>query len=247
MKKEVVDKWALATGKVYCSDLGKTGSGFFLGDQGLFITNNHVVSAMSLDATGAITVSYSSEVLVKASDGIYRATLEIDQNSDRPVVYDYAILRVDMDPPACFDTADASSVFQGEDVMAIGYPFQFDDPIVTTGVVSAVVSRPSHVNTLHRLRTFLTDSLITYGSSGGPLVRVSDGCVIGVATMPYELRDEARKRLRRYLSLPGMEVMLPIRDLIELVLKYVSVGFNYAISIEYAMDDSVYKSNGKGD
>jgi len=111
---------------------------------------------------------------------------------------------------------------------------------VSKGVISAIISRPSHINALHRMRTFLTDTLITYGNSGGPLIRASDGKVIGITTMPHEIRDEAKERLLRYIDLPGIEVMRPIRDLIEFVLKYLTIGFNYAISIEYAISDPIF-------
>lgn len=168
--------------------------------------------------------------------------MAIDENSDRPVVYDYAVLRLNVTPEAYFDIANLSEILQGEEVIAIGYPLEFNEPVVTKGIISALVSRPSHINTLHRIRTFLTDTLITYGNSGGPLIRASDGKVIGITTMPHEIRDEARERLLRYVNLPGIEAMRPIRDLIEFVLKYLTIGFNYAISIEYAMEDSIFGS-----
>jgi S1-C subfamily serine protease len=242
MNTMMIDKWKLATGKVICPDIGKTGSGFFSGDRGLFVTNNHVVTRISIDETGAIRLDYSRQIFVKTAGNTYRASLVFDENSDRPVVYDYAILRLDVAPNSYFDVANLSEISQGEEVMAIGYPLDFDEPIVSSGVISAIISRPSHINALHRIRTFLTDTLITYGNSGGPLVRASDGKVIGITAMPHEIRDEARERLLRYINLPGIEVIPPIRDLIEFILRYLTIGFNYAISIEYAISDPVFES-----
>ena len=237
----MTDRWRLATGKVVCPDIG-TGSGFFVGNQGFFITNNHVVTKKSIDQTGVIRLDYSRQIFVQIAGSVYGASLVIDENCDRPVVYDYAILRLDITPRAYFDVANPSEILQGEEVIAIGYPLDFNEPIVSKGIVSAIVSRPSHINALHRIRTYLTDTLITYGNSGGPLIRASDGKVIGITTMPHEIRDEARDRLLRYINLPSVEAMRPIRDLIEVVLKYLTIGFNYAISIEYAMGDSVFGS-----
>ena len=242
----MIDKWKLETGKVTCSDIGQTGSGFFIGDR-FFITNNHVVTRMSIDETGAIRLDYSKQIFVKTAGDTYGATLVIDENSDRPVVYDYAILKLDVTPQAYFDVADISGISQGEEVIAIGYPLDFDEPIVSSGVISAIISRPSHINTLHRLRTFLTDTLITYGNSGGPLVRAIDGTVIGITTMPHGIRDETRDRLLKYIELPDMEIKPPIHDLIDFVLRYVTVGFNYAISIKHAINDPVFKSLKGGD
>lgn len=242
MNTMIVDKWKLATGKVICNDTGKTGSGFFICDKGFFITNNHVVHRKSIDRTGAIRIDYSKQIFLKTAGNTYRASLVIDENSDRPVVYDYAILTLNVTPSTYFDVTNLSEISQGEEVLAVGYPLDFDKPIVSSGVISAIISRPSHINALHRMKTFLTDTLITYGNSGGPLVRASDGKVIGITTMPHEIRDEARERLQRYINLSGIEAMFPIRDLIEFVLRYLTIGFNYAVSIEYAISDPVFGS-----
>ena len=242
MNTELINKRKLTTGKIICPDIRKTGSGFFINDRGFFITNNHVVTKMNIDETGAIRVDYSRQIFIKIAGNIYNASLVIDENSDRPVVYDYAILRLNVTPNAYFDIANLSEISQGEEVVAIGYPLDFEEPIVSKGVISAIISRPSHINALHRIRTFLTDTLITYGNSGGPLIRASDGKVIGITTMPHAIRDEAKERLLKYINLPGIEVMLPIRDLIEFVLRYTTIGFNYAISIEYAISDSIFEN-----
>jgi S1-C subfamily serine protease len=241
MNTLIIDKCKEATGKIVCRDINRVGSGFFVGNQGFFITNNHVVAKMNIDNTGAIRLDYSKQTFVKISENIYKASLVIDENSDRPVVYDYAVLKVNGTPPAYFDVANVSEISQGDDVVAIGYPLDFDEAIVTTGVISAIISRPSHINALHRIRTFLTNVLVTYGNSGGPLIRASDGKAIGIITMPHEIRDEARERLLKYINLPGIEVIPPIRDLIEFVLRYLHIGFNYAISIEHVMNDPIFE------
>jgi len=240
MNTLMIEEWKKATGKVLCTDIEKGGSGFFVCDQRFFITNNHVVAKMDIDNTGAIRLDYSKQIFVKIGKNVYEACLAIDENSDRPVVYDYAVLKVEGIPAAYFDVTDVSETSQGEDVVAIGYPSDFDVPVVTTGIVSAIISRPSHINALHRITTFLTNTLVTYGNSGGPLIKASDGRVIGITTMPHEIRDEARERLLKYLNLPGTEVIPPIRDLIEFVLRYLHIGFSYAISIEYVMSDPIF-------
>lgn len=60
----MINNWRLVTGKVICPDIRKTGSGFFVGSQGFFITNNHVVTKMSIDQTGVIKLDYSRQILV---------------------------------------------------------------------------------------------------------------------------------------------------------------------------------------
>lgn len=242
----IINKCKAATGQVICPDIGKKGSGFFVSDQGDFITNNHVVTNMAIDKTGAIRVDYARKILIRINNNIHEATLSSDEDADRPIVYDYAVLKATITSNAYIEIANVSEIAQGEQVVALGYPLDFDELIVTTGIISAVISRPSHINSLHRIKTFLTDTLITYGSSGGPLIRASDGKVLGITTMPHEIRDEARERLLKYIDSPGIEIP-PIRDLIEFVMRYVSIGLNHVLSIEYAMADSVFKSNKGGD
>jgi len=236
-----VDKCQKATGKVFCRDIEKAGSGFFIDDEGLFLTNNHVVSKEAVDDTGAIRIDYSRRIQVKMGTKMYDASLVINENSDKPVVYDYAVLRIDGAPTNHICVADVSQVAQGEPVLAIGYPSNFDVSIVTSGVISAIISRPSPRNALHTMRTFLTDTLATYGSSGGPLVRSSDGEVVGIVTMPHEIRSTIRDRLKKHLESSSANVTPPIRDLINFVITYLQEGFIYAISIEHVMNDDVFK------
>jgi S1-C subfamily serine protease len=246
MNPLLVDKCKKATGKVLCGNFCQAGSGFFIDNEGLFLTNNHVVSKETVDSQGAIRIDYSRQINVKIGANIYNASLAMDENSEKPVVYDYAILRVDGAPTDHICLADVSQVAQGEPVLAIGYPSGFDVPIVTSGMISAIISRPSHRNALHTIRTLLTDALATYGSSGGPLIRLSDGGVVGIITMPHEIRSTIRKRLEKHLESPTVDVTPPIRDLINFVLTYLQAGFNYAISIEHLMDDNVFQSKGGG-
>jgi S1-C subfamily serine protease len=246
---ELVNKAKIATGQVICEDIGQAGSGFFVNNKGYFITNNHVVTNIAIDTTGALRIDYSKKIVVKIGDNIYPAALASDENTDAPVVYDYAILKVNITPNDYFEIANLSEIAQGEEVLALGYPLNLGKLIATKGIISATISRPSHHNYLHSLKTFLTDTLISYGNSGGPLIRISDGKIIGINTMPHEISDEIKDRLCKYYEQSNIQnnssgniIDDPIYDLIEFVLKYVTIGFNYAVSIEYAMKDPILNS-----
>jgi len=238
----IIDNAKKATGKVICRDFGQSGSGFFIGDDGFFLTNNHVISKTIPSADGTLIIIYSKEIFVEIDKIIYPATIIIDENADEPAVYDYAILKVEGAHSAHISIGDFSQVKQGESVMAIGFSSGFDLPTASLGIVSAIFSRESHLNSLHMMNTFLMDAFVTYGNSGGPLIRLSDGTAVGIVTMPHEIRGKLREKLEKHLLSSSADVTQPIRDLIDYVFTYLHTGYNYAISIEYATNDSSYKT-----
>ncbi len=244
MSTGATEKCKKAIGKVVCRDFGVSGSGFLIDGDGTFLTNNHVVTKTNVDNTGAISLNYSREIYIRIDGAEHKASLLTAEESDRQYVYDYAILKVSGTFPEHVSIGDTSKVRQGEPVVAIGYPSRFDVPIVTSGIVSAILSRPSHRNALHTMQTFLTDALVTYGSSGGPLIRELDGTVVGMVTMPHEIEHSLKGRLNEYIESNSNVVTPPVRDLIEYVLMFLQVGYNYAISIDHAVNDDVLKTMG---
>jgi len=240
MTIQLINKCKHAVGKVICGDIDKTGSGFFVDDNGLFLTNNHVVTRVNIDESGVIRFDYSSDILVKVGKEVYQASIANDADSDEPSVFDYSILNVDRVSTDHICIANISQVNQGEQVFAIGYPSGFEIPIVTSGVISAILKRPSHRNTLFTMKAFLTDAVATYGNSGGPLVRSIDGKVIGIVTLPHEIRSILKERLREHRR----NATPLISDLIEFILKYLHEGFIYAISIEHVLNDPAFPRKG---
>lgn len=240
----IIDKCKKATGKVICTDFGQGGSGFFISKEGHFLTNNHVVSKTIIGSEGTLIIDYSKKIFVRMDKAIYPASIVIDENADQPAVYDYAILKVNGTPSTYIDIGDFAEVKQGESVVAIGYPSGFDLPIATSGIVSAILSRQSNLNSLHMMKSFLFDAFVIYGNSGGPLIRLSDGTAVGMVTMPHEIRGKLREKLEKNLLSSEKEITQPIKDLIEYVLTYLHTGYNYAISLEYAINDSNYKTEG---
>ena len=243
MSQIIAERYRKVVVKVKCKDLKIKGSGFFI-DNNIILTNNHVVSIPITDNKGVISLFYSRDIYVEIDGLDYPATLLINEESDKPFVYDYAILKVISPNTMKIELGDYSKVSQGEKVLALGFPSNFDSPIVTSGIISAILSRQSHRNALHVMQTFLTDTLISYGSSGGPLIRESDGKVIGIATMPHKISGELKDKLEKYSISDSNEVTSPIRDLIKYVLHFVQVGYNYAISIKYALSDEALAYRG---
>jgi putative serine protease PepD len=153
--------------KVETSEGEATGSGFVLDDEGLLVTNNHVVDG----AQGDVGVSFS--------DGS-TATGDVVGTS---ASYDIAVLRIDAQKLPALDLGNSDSVVVGDSVVAIGSPLGLSGT-VTSGIVSAK-DRPvtaggqggsgdsAYINAIQ------TDAAINPGNSGGPLVNL-EGQVVGV-------------------------------------------------------------------
>jgi len=139
------------------------GSGVIVDDQGLAITNAHVIK----DA---------QEVSVVLSDGReFDADVAlIDEPSD------LAVLRIDdrgEDLPYA-QLKPSESLEVGDIVIAIGNPFGVGQT-VTSGIVSALARSSLNINDFNFF--IQTDAAINPGNSGGPLVAM-DGKVVGINT-----------------------------------------------------------------
>jgi serine protease DegQ len=137
------------------------GSGVIWNDDGIVVTNNHVVE----NASGI--------EVVLASGAHLPATVEATTHD-----FDLAVLRVGRKglPPARF----AKTVPDvGQLAVAIGNPLGFEQS-VTAGIVSAVHrSIPSGGQTRALVDLIQTDAAISPGNSGGALVG-ADGRVMGI-------------------------------------------------------------------
>jgi putative serine protease PepD len=153
--------------KVSTSEGEATGSGFVLDDEGLLVTNNHVVDG----AQGDVTVSFS--------DGSTADATVVGTSAS----YDIAVIRIKAKNLPALDLGNSDSVVVGDAVVAIGSPLGLSGT-VTSGIVSAK-NRPvtagsqggssdsAYINAIQ------TDAAINPGNSGGPLVNL-DGEVVGV-------------------------------------------------------------------
>jgi len=140
------------------------GSGFFIGNKGYVVTNNHVIQ----DAD-EITVILHDDTRLKAE------LIGRDQKSD------LAVLKVKSDRKIDgveFGNSDKSRV--GDWIVAIGNPFGLGGT-VTAGIISA---RGRDINAGPYDDFIQTDASINRGNSGGPMFNL-DGEVVGINTAIY--------------------------------------------------------------
>jgi putative serine protease PepD len=146
-----------------------SGSGIILSDDGLILTNNHVVEVAG--DGGTITVSFSDGSHAEAT------IVGTDPLTDTALVQAQDVSGL---TPATIGESGAVDV--GEEVVAIGSPFGLD-ATVTSGIVSAL-DRPVGVGSDSQGNATVypaiqTDAAINPGNSGGPLVDL-EGHVIGI-------------------------------------------------------------------
>ncbi len=223
---------------VQAVDLGQKGSGFAVGPDGHVVTNNHVVTTVNLQ-NGIVTLTYSQNIQVTLGGATYRAAIVSDTNAMEPYVFDYVILKIDQPGPGPYlHIGDVAQVRRGDSVLCLGFPLDFDELIATSGIVSAVLLSPSHRNTLFQIRTIVSDALIQFGHSGGPMLHLESEQVIGINTRSHELVDAIPQRLEWWLRSPQSAHLPVLRDLIDYTLTYTYVGLNHAVSVEHVRTDA---------
>jgi S1-C subfamily serine protease len=149
------------------------GSGVVVSDDGLIVTNAHVVSLT--DQFGRTL--RNPAVKIRLADGTERTAKILGTQPEN----DIALVKVDDTASLkAAEIGDSEALQVGDDVVAIGNALDLGNtPTVTKGIISAK-DRELEVDANLTLRGLLqTDAAINHGNSGGALVNAS-GQVIGI-------------------------------------------------------------------
>jgi S1-C subfamily serine protease len=140
------------------------GSGFLINEDGLILTNFHVVSG-----------SAKIQVTLPDQSQFFAQLLDPDRSDD------LALIKIKPKKKVSFlHLGDSDRLQVGQKVLAIGNPFGLEGTL-TTGVVSSI-GRIISGETGQRIQGMIqTDAAINGGNSGGPLLD-SSGNVIGINT-----------------------------------------------------------------
>ena len=176
---------------VYLKASDKSGSGFFVTGTGVIVTNAHL-------ARGEETL----HTLLSAGREFEGRVVYIDPDLDVALVK-VAVSAGESELPH-LKLADASTIRQGENVLAIGNPGDAMLFSVTKGIVSAVGQFPD----VGPGTWIQTDTPINPGNSGGPLLN-SRGEVIGINT---------QKLIKKNVS--GIGFALSATDLLEVLRRF---------------------------
>ena len=134
------------------------GSGFFVSKDGLLVTNHHVIGK-------------EQTVALKTRDNRLLFGHVIAGNRFR----DLALIQVKGDDFTFLRLSTGEHASIGKEVIAVGTPRSLSWS-VSRGIVSAVRDFP-------QMRYIQTDAAVNEGNSGGPLIDLESGYVIGVNTL----------------------------------------------------------------
>ena len=141
-----------------------SGSGVIISEDGLIVTNSHVVRDANF-------------ILVTLTDN---QTFNAEIVGSDPIS-DLAVIKVDADGLLTLDFGDTESLRIGEPVVAIGNAMGFEGgPTVTAGVVSAL-GRSVSLSDGELSDLVQTDAAINPGNSGGPLLNLESE-IVGINT-----------------------------------------------------------------
>lgn len=140
------------------------GSGVIVSEQGLILTNNHVVAS-------------ADEIEVAMADGRKVPAKVVGTDPDT----DLALIKIEAEhlPAITFASSDKLNV--GDVVLAIGNPFGVGQT-VTQGIISALGRNHLGINTFENF--IQTDASINPGNSGGALID-ADGNLVGINSAIY--------------------------------------------------------------
>ena len=143
------------------------GTGFIISNDGLIVTNKHVVA----DVTAKYRVVVGKDEVIEVKN-IYRDPLN-----------DLAILKIEKSGLMAVTMGDSNKLKVGQSVIAIGTALGEFRSTVTTGVISGLgrgIVAGSPIEGTEKLDNVIqTDAAINPGNSGGPLFN-SSGEVVGV-------------------------------------------------------------------
>ena len=143
---------------------GTSGTGFFLNERGLLITNKH-------------TVGLYTFVKTVLHDGSETDSMVLYSNND----VDFAFAIASIKPKKYLQLGDSDEIKEGETMIAIGHPYGYDFT-VSRGIVSC------KCRTVKGIPYIQTDVAINPGNSGGPLLNTA-GKVVGINTWVVSSAD----------------------------------------------------------
>lgn len=164
------------------------GSGFSFIHNDIVVTNFHVVENIIDKSRG---VSFTNPIVI-GEDGfeIKSMILAVDEEND------IAILKLDIPLPegrVVLKPFNEFEISRGKKVIFSGFPHGIEDLLTSEAIISAPMADEK----------FYLDGMINKGNSGGPIVDIDSGLVIGIVTQ----RRYQHEREANYLQDSAKQVL----------------------------------------
>jgi len=226
-----------------------SGSGFLV--SGGIITNSHVIRATDFDAIAirfdeSDPADQNSYIRVIVNDVIAAESLENER--------DYAFLK--MEEPEfngrhLFSFSENETIKVGQMIAFMGYPFGMYNLTCHTGYISSIYEK-------NDVLVYQIDGSVNGGNSGGPLVSLDSGDVIGIVTRAQtglieeqfnnainalKSNQQAFSKAKTSMSIGGFD---PVKGFIasqaameviaQNLRRSANIGIGYAFSSDYVRD-----------
>ncbi|MEK6781295.1 MAG: serine protease [Bacteroidota bacterium] len=230
-------------------DKVKSGTGFFISSDGLFVTNWHVIfnQITRIDSVGKILSSFS---VVNSMNDTLVAKIVLNLSDESAIqeasFWDYCILKIDgQDRINFLKLGSFSDAYEGAPVYTCGYPLDLNEPFITVGLISSFFKQSIKVKSkdLNREVAWL-DLTTNKGNSGGPLVLIGEKpeddrviCLTSFITTPnFNILENLNQYVQEMEKRGGVKLMgidfLQYVKLINETANSNSVGISGCISIE---------------
>lgn len=246
-----------------------TSSGFLTGD-GYLITNFHVMQNFLLGVNQGQNLTLQLKGYNQVNGKLflnswYRETDTIQKTltgyCSEEQANDYIILNIDLNVVqqnnpnhkirlnfACDD-----EVYVGQKVAILGYPFGKENLTMNQGIISSIYERCG-------VKVFQIDGIVNNGNSGGPLIEVETGKVIGIVSRKEDGLNRTFEQLKKAIEsnikmaqqssqyggiiIGGInhaeaieKTFIIINELISHIERSANVGIGYAFSVNKIIDD----------
>jgi S1-C subfamily serine protease len=227
----------------------KSGTGFFISNDGMLVTNWHVIinAKLKLDDKNRILNKFS--IVTFKNDTIpVNIILNLENSTviQEASLWDYCLLKPSMKITTNpLKLGSLKNAYEGASVYTCGFPLDLNDPLIATGILSTFATQSQNVNNnkIERKIAWL-DMTTNKGNSGGALILLGntpdDDEVIGITsfiTVPYYKDLEALNQYATEVEKNGNAEIMGINFLAYLKLinnaaNANSVGISGCISIE---------------